>query len=548
MGSLYVDRATLIYTERTYIKILQIIDSPDWAIGHLSEEIRKYNPHFEWKVLFVHPKHVAEHIYEVKDEIEWADVIDFQYWNTARQLLELLPELKQKKLVLTHHNEKDLLSADWTDIDYHVVETNKSFHTLNDKYPGKVGLIPLAINLKEFEFKEKPKLEVASVLKTVGYVGRIVPWKGLKEIAQACFELGYRLLLMGKFDKPEYWNSIPPQHQANIEMKYMNCLDHERKNFYNEIDLYVGYSGPGRETGPLGLMESMARGVPVLTTPCGIAADICQDHVNAVLTPFDDYEQLKDNMQSILEDEEEMDRLRKAAWNTIKNYTHERRAWEYAKVYHSVYSDDPLVSVIIPTTPEKADNLTQILHALRESDYKNIEVVLVCDQASTFTQKGDSVYSFPTKVLATGVIGGYNLARARNIGAIEAHGKYLLFCDNRMKPLPQSIQAFVMTIRGLEKDKKYWLFGNKGTGKKTFVENFSFIDRSQFIKAGMFNERIDQYGGMSQEVRERFLSQGFEAKFVETAMAEQISGSHMTLERRSDIVDSKIKLWKMGLG
>lgn len=100
---------------------------------------------------------------------------------------------------------------------------------------------------------------------------------------------------------------------------------------------------------------------------------------------------------------------------------------------------------------------------------------------------------------------------------------------------------------GVEAAKKAWLFGNKGTGKLTFVENFSFIRRDSFIRAGMCNERIDRYGGMSQELRTRFLSQGFDLQYVDNAKATQIGGSHLSTKRRADIVASKLKLFKMGM-
>ena len=59
---------------------------------------------------------------------------------------------------------------------------------------------------------------------------------------------------------------------------------------YKEINIYVGNSGSGRETGPLGLIEAMASGVPCITTPSGIANDICEDQENSLVIDFDDYD------------------------------------------------------------------------------------------------------------------------------------------------------------------------------------------------------------------------------------------------------------------
>lgn len=528
------------------MKILQIVDVPYWAIGHLSQTIVEYNPHLNFKVLYVHPKHVAEHISEVEAEIEWADIVDFQYWNSARQLMEFLPQLKDKKCLLTHHNEKDLLSADWSDINILIAETQRSKQILEEKYPGKVRYIPLAIDLNEFTYKRDTSDHEGQRI-VVGYAGRIVPWKGLKEIARACFELGYRLKIMGKPDKVDYMISIPEEHRAIMETEFMECDDNERVQFYHELDIFINNSGPGRETGTLPLMEAMASGVPLITTPSGIAADICEDHENAVVVPFFEYEELKANLKMLAGNDELREKIRRNAWQTIKNFSIERRAWEYEKVYHEIYSNEPLVSVIIPTTPEREDQTNKIITQLAESEYKHFEVILAIDQADDFVFHDRSSFTFTVKAVCTQKIGGYNLGMARNMAAIEAQGKYLMFCDNRMKPDLAAMSLFVQTMELKPRDEKVWLYGNKGTGKKSFVENFSFIRRDQFIKAGMCNERIDRYGGMSQELRERFQSQGFKLELVEDAIAEQISGSHMTAERRADIVASKLKLWKMGL-
>lgn len=538
------------------MNILQIVDVDYWAIGKLSKSIVKHNPHLNFKTVYVHPKHVDEHLLEVSKWIDWADIVDFQYWNSARQLMEQLPELHTKKSLLSHHNEKDLLSADWDNIALHIAETQYSVGILDQKYPGKVQYTPLAIDLNVFTYNDQ-----LPGTKTVGYVGRIVPWKGLKEIARACFELGYNLKLMGKFDKPDYWASIPPEHQGIIDTEYMECEDKERPNFYRSIDIYVGNSGPGRETGTLPFMEAMASGVPTVTTPSGIAADITEDHENAIVTEFSNYDDLKGNIQMLMEDEELKNSIRSKGWNTIKNFSEEQRAWEYERAYHRVYSDLPLVSIIIPVY-NGVENIVKILNSLEKSLelYNHFEVV-ICDDGSDDGLHGRidhfrQIYGFPIKYQCTSSfdftsfprqnVKRYGLAEARNRGVIAAHGEYLFFCDSRMKPEVDALSIFMKSIMDHKKEK-VWLFGDKGANKDAFVENFSFIRRDQFIRAGMMNERIEHYGGMSQELRARFHAQGFKPIYIPDAKAEQLSGSHMTQKRRQDIVKSKLMLWKMGL-
>jgi len=533
------------------MNILQIADTEVWAIGKLSKSIVKHNPHLNFRTIYVHPKHTEKHLDEVRAHIEWADVIDFQYWNTARQLLEQIPELRSKPSLLSHHNEKDLLGADWNElgIDLHIVETKRSMSIMQDKYKDKLKLIPLAIDLHAFTYQ--PKLPNT---KTVGYAGRVVPWKGLREVARACYELGYTLKFMGKFDKPDYWASIPPEHQAIIDMEFMNCDDSDRQAFYHCLDVFVYNSNAGRETGTLPFMESMACGVPTVSTRAGIANDIIDSHENGVLIEFEDYESLKFNLQALMENDELKESVRQNGWNTIKNFTEEQRAWEYGKVYNKLqHPTEKLVSIVVPVY-NSADNLRLILNSLQLGleYYRNIEVI-VADDVSDDNKHGTiadarAVVDYPIKyVNTTGTSATYyGLAIARNLAVVEAQGYYLMFNDSRMQPQPTAVAEFVTKMQDYN-DKKVWLFGEKGANKTSFVENFSFIRRDDFIRAGMCNERVNKYGAMSQELRARFKYQGFEMVYTPQAQATVLGGSHKNLQRRADIIDSKVMLWKLNL-
>jgi len=137
----------------------------------------------------------------------------------------------------------------------------------------------------------------------------------------------------------------------------------------------------------------------------------------------------------------------------------------------------------------------------------------------------------------------YGLAMARNLGVIEASGEILMFLDSRFVPEPDTIEEF---MRELVEDK-VWLFGDKGAGKKSFVENFSMIRRKDFVLAGMCNERINRYGGMSQELRTRFGSQGFKFVYVPKAKAREIKTAEKLSTKRKSIIKMKDLLYKLYL-
>lgn len=533
------------------MNILVVCDVPNWAIGHLAEIYVQGNPQYNFRQLYIHPKEVAEHVAEFRDSLPWADIVIMEYWNTARQLAEAVPEMKDKKCILMHHNQKDLLGADWNFYSLILSHTKKADSVLRQAGYQKTAIIPYGIEFSDFPYLEKYP---ANDEKLIGYAGRVVPWKNLKEVAAAAFDLGHQLLFMGKPDKVDYWNSIPQEHKDNMDMSFARAGDNDRQEFYRALSVFVNFPSDGREEGTLPLLEAMACGIPVVTTAAGTAADIIVNEKNGLLVPFGDYQALKAAIARVLNEPGLAERLRKAAWDTIRQMTPVRMARRYSQAIHQVYSPEPLVSVILPV--HDARGLKQLIECCDKLDWPHKEIV-VCDDSGSATEVYNPVreikssLSSPLKHLRTDkqpLQFGYNLAQARNLGIIEAEGEYLLFCDSRLLPEPDSIKVFMAEIQGNSETEKLWLFGDKdNAGKDTFVENFSFVRRQDLIDAGMFNERINQYGGMSQEVRERCMRQGFTLGFIPEAKATVTRGSHMNQDKRYSVVAMKDLLWKLNL-
>lgn len=516
--------------------VLIVVDKHNSAIDRLSQMIKKNLEHLFIDILPVHPKrYTAEDLRIFERKAKEADLIHFQYWKTAVMLLNKFEWLKDKSKILTHHNPYNLQEYNWEEFNKIIVKNE----TQQKELSGSI-LIRHCVDLDFFEFNDNYTEE-----KVVGMVAsRIEGKKGIKEVAQVCRELRYKFLLIGRISKPKYFEEIKKIAGDNFEFRE-NVTDEELKNAYKEMAIFVCNSIDNFESGTMPILEAMASGVPVITRYVGLVPDI-YNTVNMIVRSgsSDNLVDLKTELKLLMEDREERLSMRKKGWGSAKVYSDIRMARQYSKVYNDVlYPVGSLVSIITATYNRK-EKILQIIEALKKRTYKNIEYIVCDDNSDDGTEEAiksmrDKV-DFPTKYVNTNMQ-GYCLATARNLGVIEAEGDLIMILDSRFKPKPDAIKNFVKRI-GKE---KVWLFGEKGYNKNVFVENFSMIRRKFLVQSGMFNERINEYGGMSQEIRERFKGLGFSFQYIPEAKAEEILSSHSSSEKRKSIVRMKNLLYKL---
>ncbi len=103
--------------------------------------------------------------------------------------------------------------------------------------------------------------------------------------------------------------------------------DFER--YYDALDLYLS---PSRdEGGPAGVLESMASGVPVVSTRTGMAADLLQDRVSGVLADVDDIDGLTAAAATLIDHPALRYELAQRALVTIQSYDWTVLAPQYAE-------------------------------------------------------------------------------------------------------------------------------------------------------------------------------------------------------------------------
>lgn len=108
-------------------------------------------------------------------------------------------------------------------------------------------------------------------------------------------------------------------------------------------------------------------------------------------------------------------------------------------------SDEPSVSVIVPTL-NRSDRLTRAVDSVLEQDYSaSIEVLVVFDGAVSDTAMERTLPRRSVRALGTGQRSGPG--PARNQGAAAATGTLIAFCDDDDVWLPHKLTAQVAALR-----------------------------------------------------------------------------------------------------
>lgn len=155
--------------------------------------------------------------------------------------------------------------------------------------PTKISVIPYGSPIDYFH----PKPKKDKIFRAL-FVGRVGPRKGVHYLLKAWQELQLpdaELLLVGNNEFPAKW--LP---QDSDTFRYVPSVPHAALNeYYSAANILVFPSlveGFG-----LVLLEAMACGIPVITTPNTAGPDILTDGVEGFIVPIRDVEALKDKIE-----------------------------------------------------------------------------------------------------------------------------------------------------------------------------------------------------------------------------------------------------------
>jgi glycosyltransferase involved in cell wall biosynthesis len=219
--------------------------------------------------------------------------------------------------------------------------------------PEKIVIVPIGIDLKIFkpfikEEKEiirkklqlpEKKIIIGSFQKDgAGWSAGLVPKyiKGPDIFCDVVEKLAKNLDIHVLLSGPARGFVIKRLQQAGISYTHRFLKNYpEIVNFYNAIDLYLVSSRA--EGGPKAITESMACGIPIVSTKVGMAPEIIKNGENGLISEIDNISSLSDNCMRIIGDENFKNKLIKNALADVQNYNWEITTKDlYDKIYHKL--------------------------------------------------------------------------------------------------------------------------------------------------------------------------------------------------------------------
>jgi len=162
-------------------------------------------------------------------------------------------------------------------VDGWIAPTSQMLAKLAPLRPKRSALIPNWVDLNKFSYSPHD----AHVPVNIGLLGQISPHKGHEDAIEALRQLGpgYRLIIAGKGEK-SYVTRLQ-EMSLGLSVEFSGFA--EFKEFFEKVDVLLVPSW--EEPFGIVILESMATGIPVISTSAGGPLDIIRPGTNGLLVP-----------------------------------------------------------------------------------------------------------------------------------------------------------------------------------------------------------------------------------------------------------------------
>lgn len=186
-----------------------------------------------------------------------------------------------------------------------------------------VSIVPFGVNTEIFLPRSDARRQDDPM--TIGFVGRMLPGKGLAILAEALQKLAsenWKLLLVGDGPERKRFEGALAECDLIDRAEFAGAIPYERvPNFYRAMDMLVMPTHTTkriREQFGRVLVEAMASGVPVVGTTCGAIPEVID--LAGLVVPEGDPCAMAEALRRLLRDEPLRERLARAGRERVEQH------------------------------------------------------------------------------------------------------------------------------------------------------------------------------------------------------------------------------------
>lgn len=202
--------------------------------------------------------------------------------------------------------------------------SKKNIQFCEEKGVKNYGYVPNGIDIEKYKFSDQGRDGIL-------LVSRMVSGKMVKEIIGIAEKLNQNIILIGpKGNKDEdalYFKELEKDYFTKPHVKYLGFLPpDEIIPYYQKAKVMLF---PSKSEGsPLGLLEAMATGLPVVASAVGGIPDVIEDGIDGCLVKVGSDDEWQEKIQQALEIQNQLPRKK-----IENNFTLEKQAQNYIESF-----------------------------------------------------------------------------------------------------------------------------------------------------------------------------------------------------------------------
>ena len=207
----------------------------------------------------------------------------------------------------------------------------------NEFMPGlNIGVIPNGISTETFHHEAKRELAEPIKLLTAC---RLISRKRIDILIHAvkyALSLGVNLQLniAGQGNLMNTLKSLTNKSGVADKVNFLGRVPaEEMPGVYRQNDIFIMSSA--HEGMSNAMLEAMASGMPIITTPCEGVEELIAD--NGIVVKNSSPDSMANAIKLLATDKDKYDRMSTAATDRAANFSWEKTASEYMKIYHDIY-------------------------------------------------------------------------------------------------------------------------------------------------------------------------------------------------------------------